>query len=153
MIYKHISGDGCNLIKSFEGLRLKSYYDDGGILTIGFGHTGKDVYPNQTITEDEANYLFLNDIDKFQKYINNFVKVDITQNMFDALCSICYNIGYSNFATSTLLKKLNSLCYIEAADNFLKWKYIKKQVSAGLLRRRQIERSYFLKNIPQEMNK
>lgn len=37
-----------------EGLRLHSYQDSVGVWTIGYGHTGPEVGPNQTITLDEA---------------------------------------------------------------------------------------------------
>ena len=36
-----ISESGKKLIKDFEGLRLKAYKDSAGIMTIGYGHTGK----------------------------------------------------------------------------------------------------------------
>lgn len=45
-----INEEGLDLIKRWEGLRLASYYDAVGVLTIGYGHT-KSVYEGQIITE------------------------------------------------------------------------------------------------------
>ncbi len=49
------------------------------------------------------------------------VAVPLTQNQFDALVSLIYNIGEGNFASSTLLKMLNAGNYRGAADQFLVW--------------------------------
>ena len=49
---------GIELIKQFEGCELKAYYCPAGILTIGYGHTGPDVYkPGMTITLERAEAL------------------------------------------------------------------------------------------------
>jgi lysozyme len=60
-----LSAQGISLIKRFEGLRLTSYVDCVGVLTIGYGHTGPDVISNQRITEDEAEDLLLKDLVSF----------------------------------------------------------------------------------------
>jgi len=50
----HTSQSGVDLIKEYEGLRLESYYCPAGILTIGYGHTGSDVWVGMIISEPEA---------------------------------------------------------------------------------------------------
>lgn len=85
-----ISENGKRLIKSFEGCRLQAYYCPGGVLTIGWGHTG-DVYPGQTITQQEADRLFDTDIVRYEIPVRAY-NVD-NQNKYDALVSFCYNCG------------------------------------------------------------
>lgn len=144
-----ISNVGVNLISSFEDTRLKAYDDGVGVWTIGIGTT---VYPNgvkvkqgDTCTLDQAKSYFKQDLAKFEKTVNDSVKVALTQNQFDALVSLTYNIGSSAFKSSTLLKKLNKGEYQGAADQFPAWKTAKGKVLPGLVRRREAERALFLK--------
>ena len=64
----YLNEKGLELIKEFEGIRLKAYYDIADVLTIGYGHTnragGFKVYPNQTITENQATTILLQDLKK-----------------------------------------------------------------------------------------
>ena len=53
-----IGTEGIKLIKSFEGCVLSAYKCPAEIWTIGWGHT-KDVYEGMTITQEEADSLFL----------------------------------------------------------------------------------------------
>jgi lysozyme len=73
------------------------------------------------------------------------VKVPLTSNQFSALVSFAFNCGVGNLQGSTLLKKLNSLDYPTAANEFLKWDKANKIQLAGLTRRRKAERELFLK--------
>lgn len=135
---------GVDLIKSFEGCRLKAYKDIVGVVTIGYGHTGDDIYENQIISQDEADQLLLDDLCIFEKGVTSFVSCPLTQNQFDALVSFSYNLGLTALKTSTLLKKLNNEDYGEAADEFLKWDKAGGVVVPGILRRRQLEQALFL---------
>ena len=56
------SPNGQTLIKKFEGLRLTAYQDMVGVWTIGYGHTGPDVKPGLTITQQQADQLLINDL-------------------------------------------------------------------------------------------
>ena len=74
---------GLNLIKSFESLYLDAYLDPIGIPTIGYGTIRIDEQPVQmgtTITEDQANYYLQNEVEGFEKVINQHVTVELTQN-------------------------------------------------------------------------
>ena len=102
-----ISAKGLGLIKEFEGCELKAYFCPAGILTVGFGSTGPHVKPGMTITESEAETLLLKDLVRFEKAVNELVKVPITQGAYDALVSFTFNCGEGAFAESTLLKELN----------------------------------------------
>lgn len=139
---KKLSDRGAVFIHQFEGCELTSYLCPAGVLTIGYGHTGKDVKAGQTITEKEAEGLFKIDVNRFEKVVNSLVKVSLTQNQFDALVSFVYNIGGGAFAKSTLLKKLNSWDYLGASLEFSRWT---NKGLAGLVKRRSQEKKLFLK--------
>lgn len=137
------SQNGINLIKQFEGLRLEAYKCPGGVLTIGYGHTGDDVKEGDRITPDNAEYLLKQDIKSAEYCINTEVKRELTQNQYDALISFVFNIGSFNFRHSTLLRQLNYGNYQKAAEQFDKWIYSKKTILPGLVKRRKAERLLF----------
>ena len=141
----NISKNGVDLIKQFEGLKLNAYKCPAGIWTIGWGHTGKDVFKGLKINEKEAQIFLLNDLKIHSNYIEKLTKVPLNQNQFDALVSFEYNIGYSAFKNSTLLKLLNQKKYNLAADEFDKWIYANKKKLNGLINRRKKEKELFLK--------
>ncbi|EPH0070380.1 lysozyme, partial [Acinetobacter baumannii] len=106
---------------------------------------GVRVKKGDTCTEQQAETYLKNDLTKFEVVINKLVKVSLTQNQFDALASFTYNLGETNLANSTLLKKLNKGDYQGAADQFLVWNKAGGKVMKGLVRRREAERALFLK--------
>lgn len=142
------SNRGIKLIKEAEGCVLKAYTCPAGVLTIGYGHTGKDVTEGLTITEEQAEELLKKDLEKFEKTVEKYVEVEMNQNQFDALVSFTFNLGSGNLAKSTLLKKLNAKDYAGAAEQFLVWNKatvdgVKKELP-GLTTRRKKERELFL---------
>lgn len=138
------SKNGIEIIKKYEGLRLKAYKCPAGILTIGYGHT-KNVKQGDTITETQAEILLIYDLIDIENCIKKNVKIPLNQNQFDALVSLCFNIGCGNFLKSTLLKKLNEGKIAEAVKEFLKWNKAGGKELAGLTKRRQAEMELFLK--------
>ncbi|WP_032810653.1 lysozyme [Acinetobacter vivianii] len=146
---KTTSPVGVNLITSFENLKLSAYLCPAKVWTIGFGTTvysnGNRVKQGDKCTESQAKAYFAYDLNRFERAINGSVTVPLTQNQFDALVSLTYNIGENAFKGSTLLKKLNARDYIGAADQFLVWNKSNGQVLNGLVRRRKAERELFLK--------
>ena len=153
-----ISQKGIDLIKEFEGFRSVAYQCQALVWSIGYGSTkidGKKVKKGDKITKEKAEKALQADVVKFENTVNKSVKVELTQEMFDALVSFTYNVGGTAFKTSTLLRKLNKKDYIGASNEFLKWnKYTsggKKLVSNGLTRRRKAEQKLFLSGgIPKE---
>ena len=137
-----------DIIKEFEGFRSKPYKDTGNLYTIGYG-TIK--YPNgvsvakddKPITEQQATDFLIFDLARFIKDLNSLIKVEVTQNQFDALCSLIYNIGTTNFSSSTLLRKLNIKDFVGASNEFTKWCKVKGKFSQGLLNRRLKEQAIF----------
>lgn len=142
-----ISDRGLAIIKQFEVFRATAYLCPAGIPTIGYGHTGADVTKSdvgvKTITEAEATELLRRDVITAEKALGRRVKVPLTQNQFDALCSFTYNLGEGNLASSTLLKLLNSGDYDGACQEFVKWNKVNKIALPGLTRRREAEAALF----------
>lgn len=138
-----ISEKGLDLIRSFEGLELKAYKDSVGVLTIGWGSTGSHVKVGMVITKGQAEDLLKQDVSRFEKGVNDLVKVPLTQNQFDSLVSFSFNLGLGNLKSSTLLRKLNASDYSGAANEFLRWNKAGGKVLNGLTRRRQAEKDMF----------
>ena len=141
----NISEEGVAFIRKQEGCRLQTYTDSKGVLTVGVGHTGKDVEAGQTITSDQVNALLKADIRITEQAITRLVTAPLKQCMFDALCSLIFNIGQGRFAKSTLLKYLNQKNYLECSRQFLVFNECNGKPMAGLTCRREAERELFLK--------
>lgn len=131
------------LIKKYEGLELDAYLCPAGVWTIGYGHTG-DVKPSQTCSKEEAIGWLKEDVKWAERAVQELSEVFLTQSQFDALVSLVFNIGRGNFASSTLLRKLNAEDYEGAADEFPKWRKAGGKVLRGLELRRAEEREMFL---------
>ena len=136
---------GYDLIKQFEGCRLTAYQDSVGIWTIGYGNI---YYENQAkvkqgdkVSQDRAEQIFSYYADKFARNVDAIItNKNITQNQFNAVVSLAYNIGLANFQKSTLLKKLNTDNNDKTIkDEFLKWINAGGKPLAGLKTRRQKE--------------
>ena len=144
-----ISKKGLDLIKKFEGLKLKPYLCSAGVPTIGYGNTfyetGKKVTLNDPqITEKRAEELLAHLLVSFEKYVDSYCRDDISQSQFDALVSFAYNLGPNSLKSSTLLKKVNanpSDPTIKA--EFLKWTKAGGRVLKGLVLRREAEAALY----------
>ncbi len=134
------------LIKRNEGCVLHSYQDSVGVWTIGYGHTGPEVQPGQTITQAEAEQLLRGDLEKFQDGVDDALTddADTSDNRFGAMVSLAFNIGLGAFAKSTVLREHNAGHHQAAADAFLMWNKAGGQVLKGLDRRRHEERALYL---------
>lgn len=137
------SNKGIDLIKRFEGLKLEAYRDSVGIPTIGYGHA-HNVKMGDVITGEQADKYLREDLLVAELTINTNVRVNLTQNQFDALASFVFNLGSGNFVKSTLLKKLNAGDFAGAADEFGKWVNAGSKKLAGLVKRRTAEREVFI---------
>ena len=150
-----VDSNGLNLIKSFEGLRLNAYQDAAGVWTIGYGSTryknGAHVMPGDSLVNEAcASDLLLITLGQYEDAVDEFVKVALTQNQFNALVSFTYNEGTGALHGSTLLAKLNTGDYAGAAPHFLAWDEItnpetgQREVLGDLLSRRKKEMALFL---------
>jgi lysozyme len=112
-------------IRQREGCRLVAYRDTRGIWTIGVGHAATGLPPRpfagMTITEVQADQLLAADLAPVEAAINGAVKVPLTQNEFDALASLGFNIGVGGLGRSTIVGRLNRGDRAGAAQAFLLW--------------------------------
>lgn len=143
-----VSAAGIDLIKQCEGLRLTAYKDPAGILSIAYGHTGRDVQPGQRITEAQAEEMLERDLDYMIPIVKRSLAREPTQAQFDAMMCLTYNIGPEAFRNSTVCRRFNEGNEIAAADAFGLFRKItiggKKVDSAGLVKRRALEKALFL---------
>ena len=137
-----ISEDGLELIKKFEGCETTAYQDSVGVWTIGFGHT-KGVEEGQTCSTEDAESMLANEMDEYEGYINNMVKVDLQQHEFDALVAWVYNLGPTNLGESTMLKVLNGGQFDRVPEEMNRWTRAGGKILEGLVRRRQAESLMF----------
>lgn len=138
-----LSAKGQRLIERFEDRRLIAYLDGGGVWTNGIGHT-KGVKRGQIATDAQVDDWFAQDSAEAVAGVNKAVRVPLTQNQFDALVSLAFNIGVKAFTDSTLVRKLNSGDEAGAALQFVRWNMDNGKVVAGLTRRRQAEADLFV---------
>ena len=137
-----ISQEGLSLIKRFEGCRLESYKCSANVLTIGYGHTS-GVKETDTITQDEADKLLQEDVEQFEKYVDDNVTVELGQSQFDALVAWTFNLGPGNLRESTLLKVLNNQDYTSVPREIKRWNKAGGKTLDGLIRRREAESLLF----------
>ena len=137
-----ISENGLELIKKFEGCETTAYQDSVGVWTIGFGYT-KGVEEGQTCSIEDAESMLADEMDEYEGYINNMVKVELQQHEFDALVAWVYNLGPTNLGESTMLKVLNGGQFDRVPDEMNRWTRAGGEILEGLVRRRQAESLMF----------
>lgn len=141
---------GLALIKKYEGLLLRAYLPTShDVWTIGYGHTA-GVERGDVITEQQADELLASDVKIYEKVVlDRLSGVDLTQSMFDALVSLCYNVGPQGVSsTSTIARALRAKDYVRAANGFTLWDKQRQNgrlvILRGLTARRQEEKKLFL---------
>ena len=136
-------------IKAWEGCRLAAYRCPSGVPTIGYGHTGADVYLGLTISQERAEKLFDADIARFARHVEKLLSgISLTGNQFDALVSLAYNIGAGAFELSTLLSKVRR----DPNDHTIRAEFAKGvhgggKVLPGLVKRRTAEANHYFGQI------
>ena len=135
---------GKDLIKRFEGCKLKAYKCPAGLWTISWGLTfypdGTKVKEGDVITQQQAEDYFNAIVDDFAKKVDALIKSNVSENNFSALVSFAYNVGMGNFQRSTLLKKVNANPKDKTIPaEFRKWVRANGEVLKGLVRRREAE--------------
>ena len=136
---RKINKSGINLIKKYEGCRLTSYICPAGFLTIGYGHTGKDVKPNQTITKKKAISLLKKDLARFERHVQSYNYIyEWTHNEFSALVSFAFNIG-----TIDQLTAYGTRTRSQIRSAMLKYVKANGKTLPGLVKRRKAELKLF----------
>lgn len=142
-----VSSKGLELIKEFEGFSSVAYLCSAKKATIGYGNTfwedGTPVKIGDQISKERAETLLKHVVDNFSVAVEVDIKIEVTQNQFDALVSLAYNIGLGAFKNSTLLRQLNRGNFVGASQEFLRWDKSNGKPLLGLTRRREREKLLF----------
>jgi lysozyme len=136
------------MIAKFEGCVLHAYPDPatgGDPWTIGYGHTA-GVKPGQTITQAQADQMLATDLDKIYGpgVLAAIGNAPTTQNQFDAMTSLAFNIGVGAFEGSTVCRMHKAGNYEVAAEAFALWNRAAGRPLAALTRRRLAEAKLYL---------
>lgn len=146
-----ISNTALNLISKWEGFYSYAYRDPVGIWTIGYGTTkwpnGQAVKQGQTIKKDEAMELLRKQAQEHANTIEQYVKVPLNQNQYDALASFQYNLGRNILRNSALLKYLNARQWDKACNEMLLYCNAGGKQLPGLVNRRKDEVALFKKPV------
>jgi lysozyme len=156
----NVSPKAIEMIKHHEGVRFKPYQCPAKLWTIGVGHV---LYPHQikillsergayalhpedsrTFTKEEVDGILRADLDRFERGVERFCPVPLTQGMFDGLVSFSFNVGLGTLQRSTLRQKLLRGDKEGAAEELLKYCMAAGKVLRGLQNRRIDERALFL---------
>ena len=93
---RHITQDGLNLIKHFEGFSAVPYLCPAGYLTVGYGHLVKTQEKERFaagISEQDAQSMLQVDVGVAERAVLRLITVPLTDAQFDALVSFTFNLG------------------------------------------------------------
>lgn len=139
-----ISNTGLNLIKKYESLRLTAYKDSVGVWTIGYGHT-LGVLPGMIITSSTADSYLRKDVELVENALNKY-NFKLSQNQFDALVSLFFNVGTGNIKNFTTLLR-NDPNSEQVPEKIKKYVYAGGKILNGLVRRRAEEAELYKKKV------
>jgi lysozyme len=155
-----VSEKALKVIEHHEGVRTKPYQCPALLWTVGVGHVidpnhakipmdQRKALPipdgwNRTLTMDEVNAILKSDLSRFERGVEKFCPVPLTQGMFDGLVSFSFNVGLGTLQRSTLRQKLLRGDKEGAAEELLKYCMAGGKILKGLQNRRIDERAIFL---------
>lgn len=143
-----INQAGMDLIKRWEGCRLKAYKDVAGVWTVGYGLTSRagfiDVGPDTTLTQEEADWYLEQVVNDFASKIQPAITAPINENQFAAFVSLAYNIGVGAFKQSSALRRFNAGEIDLVPKAIRMWKKAGGKTVQGLVNRREAEVQLFL---------
>lgn len=138
---------GRSMLRQLEGDELEAYQDSVGIWTIGTGHTAAAGAPapraGMTITQGESDAILSRDLIATEIGVLKALTRQPTQNQFDAMVSLAFNIGVNGFARSSVVSRFNRGDDAGAAAAFLMWNKAGGRVLLGLDKRRRVEMKLF----------
>ncbi|MBX2807868.1 MAG: lysozyme [Cellvibrionaceae bacterium] len=145
---RHITQNGLNLIKQFEGFMGEVYICPAGYPTIGYGHVVKDDEDfSASISKAQAEALLRQDAATAERAVLRLIDVPLTDGQFDALVSFTYNLGSGALQRSTLRRKINREEHAEVPAQLMRWVWAGGRKLKGLMRRRQAEALCYIANI------
>lgn len=130
-----------DLIRKFEGLRLKPYLCPAGIPTVGYGHTGPEVrLDSPPISEGFAEELMREDVERFVRAALRLSPILAAEPArLCAVADFCFNLGTGRYKASTLKRKVDAGDWEEAAEQLGKWVWGGGRRLPGLVARRAAE--------------
>lgn len=131
-----------DLIKRFEGCRLRAYQDSAGVWTIGYGST-RSVAPGLEITQAEADSRLLRDAKSAERAVARLITVPLTENQLTALTDFTFNLGAGVLQASTLRRRLNRGEYSSIPAELRRWVHAGGIKLSGLVKRRDLEARLF----------
>ena len=140
-----LTPEGWTLLKTWEGCRLSAYPDPasgGDPWSIGYGHTGAEVVPGLTISQEQADAWLEQDAAESASAIDRLLSgVVLTPRQRDALISFCFNVGAGAFTASTLVRRLKGGEAVATvlAQELPRWVHGPHGPLPGLVNRRQAE--------------
>jgi len=138
--------ESINIIKKYEGLRLKPYLCPAGLKTIGYGHV---ILPGEnfgdSISEQVAQGLLEADLKRFERGVSNLCRGVAHPMKFGALVSFAFNLGLGALQRSTLRQKVLRGEDDEVPAEFLKWVRGGGRILPGLVKRRVAEAALWQK--------
>ena len=156
----NISEKAIHMICHHEGVRYKPYQCPAKLWTVGVGHVIDPNHGKLTIdqrkelpipdgwdrklTQEEVDGILRRDLDRFERGVEKFCPVALTQGMFDGLVSFSFNVGLGTLQRSTLRQKLLRGDKEGAAEELLKYCMAGGKILKGLQNRRIDERALFL---------
>lgn len=143
---RQITDQGLSLIKEFEGFSTTAYACPAGYMTIGYGHLIREGenFSSTEISRDDGEILLRDDVGQAERSVLRLINVPLSDGQFDALVSFTFNLGSGALQRSTLRRKLNRDDYGGAAEELPRWVYSGGKKLAGLIRRRNAERVFFI---------
>lgn len=139
---RHVTEEGLNLIKRFEGFSPKIYICPAGYPTIGYGHVMLAHEREQFaagITQAEATELLRKDVRIAERAVLRLISVPLADGQFDALVSFTFNLGAGALQCSTLRRKVNRGEHQAVPAELVKWVWAAGKRMPGLVRRRKAE--------------
>jgi len=140
-----------DLIKKFEGLRLKVYLDSAGLPTVGYGHKVQKrdrLAEGQWITIDLAERFFEQDFSAAKRDLARLVQVPLSQGQEAAILSWLYNVGGGQAKGSKVVTHLNAGDPWSVPALLKEWCHADGRVDDGLVKRREEESALFTAGTP-----
>lgn len=140
-----VTAAAMDLVRQYEGLRLETYRDPVGVLTIGYGHTAEAGPPEpligMRITAEDAAWILARDLDAVAAAIRPLIAVPLSATQFGALVSFAFNVGIGAFADSTLRRQINTGQLDAVPAELMRWVHggRPQRVLPGLRARREAE--------------
>ncbi|WP_339751948.1 lysozyme [uncultured Marinobacter sp.] len=139
---RHISQEGLDLIKRFEGFSPTIYICPAGYPTIGYGHVVRNDQKDRFsdgIDQEQGEELLRRDAQVAERAVLRLITVPLTDGQFNALVSFTFNLGSGALQRSTLRRKVNRAEHDEVPDQLIRWVWAGGKKLKGLVRRRKQE--------------